>query len=83
MLHRLKRNEEEEIAVPVFDRALEVARAGAFLIPQSVRHLIVEGNYLLLDHPPWRSLRGLFDLTVAIIVQEDILRQRLIDRWQG
>lgn len=83
MLHRLKRNEEEEVAVPVFDRALEVARAGALLIPRSVRHLIVEGNYLLLDRPPWRSLRGLFDLTVAIVVGEDILRQRLTDRWQG
>ena len=35
MLHRLKRNEEPEIAVPVFDRDLEIARAGARLIPPS------------------------------------------------
>jgi pantothenate kinase len=83
MLQRLKRNEEPEIAVPVFDRDLEIARAGARLIPRSVRRLIVEGNYLLLDRPGWSSLRGLFDTTIMIAVPEPILRQRLIARWQG
>jgi pantothenate kinase len=83
MLQRLKRNEEPEIAVPVFDRDLEIARAGARLIPQSVRHLIVEGNYLLLDRPGWSSLRSLFDTTIMIAVPEAVLRQRLVARWQG
>ena len=83
MLYRLKRNEEDEIAVPVFDRALEISRAGALLIPRSVRHLIVEGNYLLLDRPPWSNLRRLFDTTVAVVVQQDELRQRLTNRWQS
>src|SRR5262249_48690883 len=32
MLDRLKRNQEDEIAVPVFDRDLEISRAGARLI---------------------------------------------------
>ena len=83
MLQRLKRNEEPEIAVPVFDRELEIARAGARLIPRSVRHLIVEGNYLLLDRPGWSSLRSLFDTTIMIAVPEAVLRRRLIERWQG
>lgn len=83
MLQRLKRNEEPEIAVPVFDRDLEIARAGARLIPHSVRHLIVEGNYLLLDRPGWSSLRHLFDTTIMIAVPEAVLRQRLVERWQG
>jgi pantothenate kinase len=83
MLERLKRNEEAEIAVPVFDRDLEIARAGARLIPRSVRHLIVEGNYLLLDRPGWSSLRGLFDTTIMIAVPEAVLRQRLVERWRG
>ena len=83
MLHRLKRNEENEIAVPVFDRALEISRAGALLIPRSVRHLVVEGNYLLLDRPPWSGLRALFDVTAAVVVQEEALRQRLTDRWRS
>lgn len=83
MLERLKRNAEPEIAVPVFDRDLEIARAGAMLIPQSVRMLIVEGNYLLLDREPWSALRGLFDITVMIEVAEETLRARLRERWRG
>jgi pantothenate kinase len=67
----------------VFDRDLEIARAGARLIPRSVRYLIVEGNYLLLDRPGWVSLRALFDTTIMISVPEATLRQRLIDRWQA
>jgi pantothenate kinase len=83
MLQRLKRNDEPEVAVPVFDRDLEIARAGARLIPRSVRHLIVEGNYLLLDRPGWSSLRALFDTTIMIAVPETELRQRLVERWKG
>jgi pantothenate kinase len=83
LLDRLRRNEEEEIAVPVFDRDLEISRAGARLIPRAVRTLIVEGNYLLLEHPPWSRLRAMFDVTVAVDVPEDILRQRLVERWRG
>lgn len=83
MLGRLKNNREAEIAVPVFDRDLEIARAGARLIPRSVRHLIVEGNYLLLDRPGWLDLAPLFDTTIMIAVPEPVLRQRLVDRWQG
>jgi pantothenate kinase len=83
MLDRLQRNQEDEIAVPVFDRHLEISRAGARTIPRAVRALIVEGNYLLLDQEPWSSLRARFDMTVAVDAPEDILRQRLIKRWQG
>lgn len=83
MLERLRRNEELEIAVPVFDRTLEIARAGARLIPREVSILIVEGNYLLLDLAPWAGLAGFFDVTVMLQVPEVLLRQRLIARWQG
>lgn len=83
MLQRLRRNEEAEIAVPVFDRDLEIARAGARLIPRTVRSLIVEGNYLLLRQPPWNSLRDQFDITVMVSVPEEVLRQRLTARWAG
>lgn len=79
MLGRLRSNAEREIAVPVFDRSLEIARAGARVIPQSVRLLIVEGNYLLLDRDGWNSLG--FNTTVMLEVPRETLRQRLIDRW--
>jgi len=67
----------------VFDRAIEIARAGARLIPQSVRIIVSEGNYLLLDRPPWSQLRPLFDVTVMIEVSEAELRARLARRWAG
>lgn len=81
MLGRLRENTEEEIAVPVFDRALEISRNAARIVPRSVRHLIVEGNYLLLNQRPWSDLRPLYDTTVFLDVPEDVLRTRLLDRW--
>jgi pantothenate kinase len=81
MLARLKANTEDEVAVPVFDRAIEIARAGARLIPRSVEVIVAEGNYLLLASPPWDRLADLFDLTVRLDVPEPVLRARLTARW--
>lgn len=81
MLMRLRANDEAAVAVPVFDRDIEIARAGARLIPQSARVIVVEGNYLLLARPPWDTLRALFDVTVLLDVSEDELRERLTRRW--
>lgn len=81
MLSRLRENKENEIAVPVFDRSLEISRNAARIISSSVRHLVVEGNYLLLDQQPWTDLRNLYDTTVFLAVPEDVLRLRLLDRW--
>jgi pantothenate kinase len=83
MLLRLRARDEAAVAVPVFDRDLEIARAGARLIPRDVRIIVAEGNYLLLAGPPWDGLRPLFDVTAMIDVPEDILRARLIARWEG
>ena len=82
LLQRLARNDEAEVAVPVFDRSIEVSRASARIIPQSVRILIVEGNYLLLDAPPWTDLAQRYDATVLITAPEPILKKRLQDRWK-
>jgi pantothenate kinase len=82
-LIRLRARDEETVAVPVFDRDIEIARAGARLIPRSVRIIVAEGNYLLLDRAPWDSLRPCFDVTVRIDVPEPVLRARLTARWQG
>lgn len=82
MLLRLREASGEHVAVPVFDRDLEISRAGARLIPRHVRVVIVEGNYLLLTEEPWAGLRPLFHLTVAIEASGETLRQRLTQRWQ-
>lgn len=82
LLNRLRANREAEIAVPVFDRALEIARAGAAVIPASTQLVLVEGNYLLLRRPPWDRLAQLFDLTLRLDVPEPELRIRLTRRWE-
>lgn len=83
ILARLRARDEVSVAVPVFDRTIEISRAGAQLIPASVRIIVVEGNYLLLARQPWDSLRPCLDVTVMIDVPEPILRDRLIARWKG
>jgi pantothenate kinase len=83
LLGRLKTNMEPEVAIPLFDRQLEVARAGAAIIAQEVELLLVEGNYLLLDRAPWDQLFAQFDLTVMIDVSEAELRRRLSQRWEA
>ncbi|MET3614930.1 pantothenate kinase [Rhizobium aquaticum] len=83
MLMRLRQNAEPEIAVPVFDRSIEIARAGARMISQSVRYIIAEGNYLLLDEGRWRELHRHYDVTVMIREPDAVLRARLEDRWKN
>jgi pantothenate kinase len=79
LLHRLRA--EDEVAIPLFDRSLEISRAGADIVGPDDRILIVEGNYLLLNEPPWPDLAPLFDLTVWIEVPEAELDRRLMARW--
>ncbi|GHC47446.1 nucleoside triphosphate hydrolase [Neogemmobacter tilapiae] len=80
LVHRL-RDEEGEVAIPIFDRAMELSRAAADIVLQEDRFLVIEGNYLLLNRSPWADLRGLFDLTVMIDVPEAELDRRLLARW--
>jgi pantothenate kinase len=82
-LRRLRAADEGEVAVPVFDRSIEIARAGARLIPAEVPVIVVEGNWLLLDQAPWDRLRPMFDITVRVDVPEPVLRSRLRGRWEG
>ncbi|PKQ08524.1 MAG: nucleoside/nucleotide kinase family protein, partial [Alphaproteobacteria bacterium HGW-Alphaproteobacteria-10] len=80
-LARLRARDEAAVAVPVFDRSIEIARAGARLIAQSVALVVVEGNYLLLNEAPWAGLRPAFDLSVMIETSAAELRARLTRRW--
>lgn len=70
-----------EVAIPVFDRQLELSRAAADVVTDADQFLVVEGNYLLLDHAPWTNLVPLFDLTVFADVPEAELDRRLLARW--
>ncbi len=80
LLRRIKAV-EAEIAIPVFDRSMELSRAGAAIIEGKTRFIVVEGNYLLLRQPPWDRLRAFFDFAIYLDVPREELEQRLIKRW--
>ena len=48
-----------EVVVPVFDRTLDLARAGARSIRPEHRVIVIEGNYLLLDQAALERARAL------------------------
>lgn len=63
---------------PVYDRTLHDPKPGALTVTGDV--VLLEGNYLLLDEPGWRELRGLADYAVSISADPDMLRSRLVAR---
>ena len=80
LLRRL-RETREDVVIPLFDRKLDLARAGAGIVKADQRILLVEGNYLLLNQPPWDRLAPLFDVTIFLDVDRLELENRLVQRW--
>lgn len=70
-----------DVAIPVFDRSMELSRAAAAIVPRDVKFILTEGNYLLLDEEPWSRLAPLLDFTIFLNVPRDELERRLIQRW--
>ncbi len=81
MLDRLYSNTEKEIAVPVFDRTIEISRSAARIIAGHVRHVVLEGNYLLLSSGNWAQMHRYYHTTVMLDVSEKVLIGRLKRRW--
>lgn len=71
----------EDVYAPSFDRARDIAIAGAVHIAPNCPVIIAEGNYLMFDEDPWRSLAPLWDITVRVAPPLEELRGRLIQRW--
>ncbi|PAQ01998.1 nucleoside triphosphate hydrolase [Mesorhizobium mediterraneum] len=72
---------EPDIAIPVFDRSIELSRAAASIIAADTKFILVEGNYLLLDEEPWSRLAPLFDFSIFVDVPRAELERRLLERW--
>ncbi len=66
---------------PTFDRDEDCVVHNGGRVPADIQILIVEGNYLLLDEPGWVELANEWDASVWIEVPEDVLEERLIQRW--
>ena len=83
MLERLAAPSRAPVAIPVFDRDLELSRAAAAIVEPHHRIVITEGNYLLLDDDRWRPARERLDFSVFLDVPFEELRRRLMARWLG
>lgn len=81
ILARLAAAPRAAVAIPLFDRARDLAEAGAAIVPADCDLVIVEGNYLLLDEPGWRDLAALWSLSARLDPPEAVLRARLLARW--
>lgn len=76
--HKLLHIQDKNLFWPLYDRTLHDVLEE--YIPIKSQILILEGNYLLLQEPPWNSFRQYADYTIMISAQEAFLQKRLIDR---
>ncbi|CAG9464595.1 unnamed protein product [Pedinophyceae sp. YPF-701] len=65
---------------PSFDHRVKDPVQDDIEIDAETEVVIVEGNYLLLETPPWGSIRGLLDLSFFIDVDVDKAMSRVIGR---
>ena len=72
---------EPHVVFPLFDRARDLAVAGAGEITADVTIAVVEGNYLMSDAAPWSKLAPLWHASLFLDLPEATLRARLIERW--
>ena len=79
-LVRAIRDASETVSCPAFDRTIDAPVADRVRVVPGDAVVVVEGNYLLLDRPPWVSLSEVFDALAYLDVPDEIRRSRLIAR---
>jgi pantothenate kinase len=80
LLGRLRSSTSETVYAPGFERVLEQPIAAAVAVPPSVRLVVTEGNYLLLDEPRWATVRAALE-EVWLVESADATRlRRLVAR---
>jgi len=69
-----------DLAYPLYSRELHDPLPGAGQLSANQRLLLVEGNYLLLDLPPWDAFATRFDLTISISAPREVFVMALRER---
>ena len=80
LLDRVRRERDDPIYVPGFDRVLEQPLAAALVVLPSARLVVTEGNYLLLDDPQWERARRAMDAVWFVASEEAMRVERLVAR---
>lgn len=80
-MHELQ--QQGQSLLPSFDHGVgDPVPDGISVIPQN-KIILVEGNYLLLDIPPWADLKRVFNETWFIECDIDTAMQRVLERQIG
>jgi pantothenate kinase len=79
LLRRLRAT-EDLVYAPSYSRVLHESIGGVIPVPADVRIIVVEGNYLLLDSPPWTEVRSLLDLVVYLDAPDETRQEALVER---
>jgi pantothenate kinase len=68
---------QDPVQGPAYSRRTEDVVVDAYTVAPAVRLLAIEGNYLLLDTPPWDAVRPLVDLAVFLDLPWTVAQARL------
>ena len=82
LLRRVRGLDQGTVWAPEFRRDIEDAIAGAVAVTAEHRLVVTEGNYLLLDVPPWDGVRGLLDACWYVDLADPDRRTRLQARHE-
>jgi pantothenate kinase len=80
LLRRLRADEPSIVYAPTFNRAINESIGSAIPIRPHVRVVVTEGNYLLLDTPPWHEVRPLLDLALYLDAPQSTRHSALVRR---
>jgi pantothenate kinase len=80
LLRRLREPDDSIVYAPAFDRNINESIGSAIPVLPDIRVVVIEGNYLLLDTPPWQPVRPLLDLTMYVDAPPDVRHDALVRR---
>ena len=80
VLGRLAAGGPATVYAPAFHREIEEPVAGSIPVPQEVRLVVTEGNYLLVPEEPWSGVRLLLDEVWYLDLDEEERLRRLVAR---
>lgn len=80
LLRRVRAEVDRPVYAPRFHREFEESIAAEIAVRTSTRIVVTEGNYLLLDQPPWDAVAGCLDAVWYVSVPAEQRVARLIQR---
>lgn len=80
LLARLRAVPAVTVRAPIYDRAIHEPRLDAQIVEARTRLVIVDGNYLLHDEPPWDGVRPWLDEVWYLDTPDDVAMRRVRDR---